>query len=534
MSTGRRRAILIGCSSFQDKDLDPLRCPEEDVKGMIMTLTEFGKFEVPEPLINPKSTDAESAITKLINDSQADDTVLIYYSGHGIDRPTNLYLATPETVKNTPESNTIRFSTINEAILNRHSRMKVGMILDCCFSGAAGALAGGTGVHILTACRKNESAWERPEDRYSVLTKHIMLGIWDGKADCDGDGRISLHELFEYVRENVKGDSDQTPALWGFDVRDEGFIIAYTKRRSDTARKVLREFLISKKPFLSTKVFDAAHRYIRDRYNPYYEAILKFYRGDMTSGEFLDTWDGLRCDPESRWFEESLGNSFLDMILVPGGTLEIGSSDETGLDREWPQHSVTVQSFYIGRYPITQLQWKAVMSANPSHWQGDNLPVEQVSWDAAQTFCALLSDQTSRTNETSRSYRLPTEAEWEYACRLGKTLDPPNKLDDVAWYDLNSRCRTQPVGKKEPNDLGLYDMLGNVYEWCEDVGNFSYTTTNGEALNNKPENDRELHRVARGGAWNIDSLDCRPTYRLLERPVVKRNNLGLRVVVSQK
>jgi len=172
---------------------------------------------------------------------------------------------------------------------------------------------------------------------------------------------------------------------------------------------------------------------------------------------------------------------------------------------EGPQHQVAVSRFYIGKYEVTQAQWRAVMGNNPSYYSGDNLPAENILWNEAKDFCRRLSEMTGA------EYRLPSEAEWEYACRAGETGAYASDPNATAWYDINSNDKTHPVGQKRPNEFGLYDMLGNVVEWCEDTWHNSYANAAHDAsawLESGGDN-----RVARGCSFRDMSARCRSAYR---------------------
>jgi formylglycine-generating enzyme required for sulfatase activity/tRNA A-37 threonylcarbamoyl transferase component Bud32 len=231
-------------------------------------------------------------------------------------------------------------------------------------------------------------------------------------------------------------------------------------------------------------------------------------------------------------FTEKLPNRVtLEMVSLPAGEFLMGSpdSDPDAASAEKPQHQVKVNSFAIGKYPVTQAQYEAVMGTNPSRFK-NNLqnPVEKVSWNDAQAFCRKLSQITGKT------YRLPTEAEWEYACRAWTTTryyfgDDASQLGDYAWYSANSQSKTHPVGQKKPNAWGLYDMSGNVWEWCEDNWHDSYENApkDGSAwLTN--DND---YKIVRGGSWYYDPNVCRSAYRgLYYRRDGSGNSFGFRVV----
>jgi len=222
----------------------------------------------------------------------------------------------------------------------------------------------------------------------------------------------------------------------------------------------------------------------------------------------------------------------LEMVGLPAGQFLMGSpdSDPDADKSEKPQHLVKVNSFAIGKYPVTQAQYEAVMGKNPSNFKNNpQNPVEWVYWNDAQAFCKKLSQITGKT------YRLPTEAEWEYACRAGTTTrfyfgDHANQLGDYAWYDGNSQYTTHPVGQKKPNAWGLYDMSGNVWEWCEDNWHYNYENAprDGSAWLTNDNDDR----ILRGGSWFNFPYDCRSAYR---NPNYRRDsddttNNGFRVV----
>jgi len=197
-------------------------------------------------------------------------------------------------------------------------------------------------------------------------------------------------------------------------------------------------------------------------------------------------------------------------------------------DNEKPAHPVMLtKRFYVGKFPVTQEQYQQVIGANPSNFIGKDNPVEQVSWDDAQAFCKKLAAQTKQ------AVRLPTEAEWEYACRAGTTTmyysgDMEADLGRVAWYSANSKSGTHPVGQKEPNAFGLYDMHGNVWQWCQDWYAEDYY---GKSLATDPEGPVQgTFRVLRGGSWDYSSMDCRSAFRRWYNPDRRKYYIGFRVV----
>jgi formylglycine-generating enzyme required for sulfatase activity len=289
--------------------------------------------------------------------------------------------------------------------------------------------------------------------------------------------------------------------------------------------------------------------------------ILPVQSQTFTFETFTVNPNGKVSPPESktaRYYSEDLGNGItLEMVAIPGGTFLMGTEDEEierlvkkfgweGFRWERPQHRVTVSSFYMGRYPITQSQWKAIaatakididLETNPSNFKGDELPVETVNWYQATEFCKRLS------RETKQEYRLPSEAEWEYACRAGTTT-PFYFGETITGKFANYRAsetyaeeakgeyrqQTTPVGQFPPNAFGLYDMHGNVWEWCADTwhDNYDGAPTDGSVwIKNGDDNRSPL----RGGSWYSYPYGCRSACRGgFDRRDYLSNGSGFRVV----
>jgi formylglycine-generating enzyme required for sulfatase activity len=257
---------------------------------------------------------------------------------------------------------------------------------------------------------------------------------------------------------------------------------------------------------------------------------------------------------QAEYFVENLGDTpteslrdrvVLEMVSIPSGKFQMGAAkDEASQEEERPQRIVNIKSFFLGKYPITQAQWKVVanlpkinrdINPEPSNFKGDNLPVEQVSWHHAQEFCQRLS------RETGRTYRLPSEAEWEYACRA-KTSTPfyfgKKITTHLANYcgenkDINSvyHQQTTEVGTFPANSFGLYDMHGLVWEWCADYDHDDYhgAPSDGSAW---LDDGNEEYRILRGGSWNSSPNLCRSASRFSENASVTDKEFGFRVVCS--
>ena len=216
-----------------------------------------------------------------------------------------------------------------------------------------------------------------------------------------------------------------------------------------------------------------------------------------------------------------------ERVLIPAGQFVMGDKDEI----DAPPHEVAVSAFLMDKNLVTQEAFQKVMGANPSRWKGDKNPVEQLRWSDAVKYCNKRSDReglrscydlkTLQCDFEANGYRLPTEAEWEYACRAGTTTayffgNSPAKLGDYAWFDKNSGGHPRPVGQKQPNPWGLYDMVGNVWEWCNDFYQVDYYQT---APRENPRGPKQgQNKVLRGGAWRFSADNCRSGYRYNESP----------------
>ena len=246
------------------------------------------------------------------------------------------------------------------------------------------------------------------------------------------------------------------------------------------------------------------------------------------------------ADAECRKMHDAATNSEIEtftvngvafkMVKVAGGTFQMGATSEQGSDAyddEYPVHSVTLSDYYIGQTEVTQELWEAVMGDNPSYFTGDNqCPVERVSWDDCQEFIKKLN------RLTGKNFRLPTEAEWEYAARGGNKskgykYSGSNDADAVAWYNKNSGSKTQPVAQKQSNELGLYDMSGNVWEWCQDwYGDYtSRSQSNPKGANTGSD------RVLRGGSWFDYARYVQVSYRHNCTPDTRFSGYGLRLAL---
>jgi formylglycine-generating enzyme required for sulfatase activity len=219
---------------------------------------------------------------------------------------------------------------------------------------------------------------------------------------------------------------------------------------------------------------------------------------------------------------ETIGG--IEFVYIPAGNFILGSPDGEGNDNEHPRHRIELNGFWIGKYEVTQTQWSNVLGRNPSYRKGNDMPVEKVSWNDCQEFCRKFN------TKYGANIRFPTEAEWEYAYRAGSTTKYywGNSIDgDYTWHSGNSDNQTHPVGQKKPNNWGLYDMTGNVWEWCQDWFKDDYyaisPVNNPECTNNNNGN-----KILRGGSYFNNDDYCRSSFRNYGPPSLIRPVIGFR------
>jgi len=226
-------------------------------------------------------------------------------------------------------------------------------------------------------------------------------------------------------------------------------------------------------------------------------------------------------------------NEKISFVKIPAGKFQMGSVNELPFALETPVHKAVIsESFFVSQYLITQEQYKAVMQINPAHFRHEqNLPVENVTWFEAKSFCQKL------TESAGKLIRLPNETEWEYLCRADSTTefffgDDENNLTEYAWFELNGGEKTHPVGLKKPNNWGLFDIAGNVWEWCEDVWKSDYQDFPSDGSPNLKNIEKQHRRATRGASFAMNAFRCRSSYRSFDWNDTATEKLGFRVIME--
>lgn len=586
ISKGKNYLLLIGIDTYEH--LEPLQNAVKDIQDFFEVITERYHFRAEEAVIllneEARRDHIIEAFESLKEHVREDDHVIIYFSGHGdMDKKTRRGYWMPVEAQGERRSQQIRNSTIKDYLDDLEAR-HVLTIVDSCFSGTL-LRKGESWEKEYQKDRFDDNAWQAYHDR--VYQKPSRWLLTSGREEVVSDGHrdknspfaerilaflrrnpqqyLPASDLAQFVKREVPQAYSQAPyggPIRSSNLHQDGDFFFYLKQAQsvDTRwQQTLQEdrldayeaFLEEKgythphaqdalkriaeleeddiwqkaiQPFVSrSKVHQYLARYPKGRFVKEARALLK---NKKTSTKKVSPVRELAVQLPTFDF------SVAEMVAVKGGTFWMGSEKGEGSDSERPTRQVTIPDFEIGKYPVTQREWLAIMGKNPSDFKGDMLPVEQVSWDDIQKFIQAIKDKTGM------AFRLPSEAEWEYAAGGGMAgrdnqgnrkhlYAGSNELKTVGWFHENSRKQTQAVGQLSPNELDLYDMSGNVWEWCQDKWHDTYkgAPTNGQAW----ESGNSQDRVLRGGSWNRYASFCRVANRYGSAPDLRYGNYGFRL-----
>ena len=538
--------------------------------------------------------------TPLLNSG---DNLWFFFAGHGRRDQDKDYLMLPDSDPGNVRETAVSVDYVTER-LRRSGADNVVLLLDACRDeDSRGGLGIGEeeyqGVITFYSCTANQQSWEIDELQQGSFTHTLLEGLRrQGEANC-----ATVERLDEYLRRQVEkinaryGKPRQNPYLKAEPPHKLYFILleqvatlkdvqplkyqaslAENRGDLDLAEQLWIRVLGASRGDLDAieAIKRIARRQSQSSSIPTAPEPVRQSEGNRSSTPKPSQENGLKVfnfeivevnakgeqikkeSKQSQYFSQDLGNDItLEMVAIPGGTFTMGTEDEEierlvkkfdwqYFSREKHQHQVTLPSFYMGKYPITQAQWQAIaatakididLETNPSNFTGNELPVERVTWYQATEFCKRLS------RETKQEYRLPSEAEWEYACRAGTTTPfyfGETITGKLANYDASNtyadepkgeyRKETTPVGQFPPNAFGLYDMHGNVWEWCADTwhDNYDGAPRDGSVWT---KNGNDNCSPLRGGSWYVIPDYCRSAYRDddVRRDIIS-SLIGFRVV----
>lgn len=576
---GKNYLLAIGIDSYANHTTLANAVADAKAFAKVMT-TRYGFEYLVEPIYDTQAT--QRNIRKALGKCetlQDNDRLIVFYSGHGWYKTTSkLGYLVPSDAEDDPNSDFIPVNFITD-IFKAVKAKHILLVVDCCFGGSFG-VERNVSVAAMTAKVAQDLDTKKSRmllsagglepvsdglvtDKNSPFTKPLIEILETNQAT-----EIVFSEFFTLLRKKTKWNTEQMPQYkvlqhLGHDDGELAFYCTDLESPEERAYKQINE----------NATITQLERFIKDfkdsEHKPEIRTLLKEKRANTAwekiknskhievFDEFIDDFSDSPLADLARQKMEALEivevktepkiivpttpNIIIptkkidfepDLILVEGGTFKMGSNEDGD---EKPIHDVTLDSFYIGKYPVTQAQWVAVMGNNPSHFKGDNLPVEKVSWEDAQVFLEKLNQKISPLG-TKGKYSLPTEAEWEYAARGGNKskgfiFSGSNNLEDFAWYDKNSGNKTHEVGTKKANELGIFDMTGNVWEWCQDSYDQNYYSKS--PIQNPMGALSGSSRVYRGGSWNDSPQFCRAAYRYPYSPALCKHNLGFRVALSQ-
>jgi formylglycine-generating enzyme required for sulfatase activity len=548
--TERRTALLIGNADYENA---PLQNPANDALDMAEALRELG-FMVTVKL-NCSAREMTEAIREFGNKLVSGGVGLFYYAGHGIQVDGRNYLIPVDADIRAEDE--IKYFAVDAGLVL--SKME--------------SAGNQTNIVILDACRDNPFKRSfRSESRGLAVVEAprgslVVYATAPGSVAAEGRGRngiftgallehiktpgLEVREMLTRVRRDVMEASGGEQTAWDSSSLTGSFYFAGTGGQAASTSEVERRPVITVE-----KAYGGVEIEVRTAGTLYLDGTPQVPVPAGGTARIADLEAGshsLEMRYENGKHEElsvtvekdrtvQAAFSYMEMppppegfVLVETGTFQMGSTD--GEVDEKPVHRVTISRyFYMSQYEVTQKQWREVMGTSPSYFTGDDLPVEQVSWYEAVEYCNRLSLKEGltpcysgsgdriRCDFSANGYRLPTEAEWEYAARGGNrsqgyAYSGSNEAGGVGWYYENSGNRTHPVGRARPNELGLYDMSGNVWEWCWDW----YADYNSSPILGS-------NRVLRGGSWRNSAGYLRAAYRKYDTPSSRGNYLGFRLV----
>jgi len=566
-ASGRRVALVIGNAGYKDS---PLNNPVNDARDIAGLLGQMG-FEV----ILAENADRRAmleAVDRFADKVPGAAAALFYFSGHGLQvrgrnylLPINYHIATEIDV----EVEGLDAYRVLGKMEGPGDRVNI-VILDACRNNpfARKFRTPMHGLARLDAPRGTILAYATDPDNTALDGRGRNSPYTEALKKYLTEPGLSVEQVFKKVRQEViaKTDGKQTPWESTSLIGDFYFVPTPAIAASSTSAppttptparldfQDLQQEAAARRKWSEwqtamTQAWSQAEALEKDAALPtakkaeVWERFLAAYNDDNPFSQddealraraldriaHLDREQQVALAPPpaaDKTFTNSIGQKF---VLIPSGTFMMGgSSSQSGQNGDAPQHRVTMtKAFYMQNTEATQGQWRAIMGKNPSDFSscGDDCPVENVSWPDAQEFIRRLN-----TKEGENKYRLPTEAEWEYACKAGTTTafyfgDDGRLLGQYAWYNGNSAKGTQAVGRKKPNQWGLYDMHGNVWEWCEDwFGPYpagSVTDPTGPSSGS--------YRVFRGGGWHFDAKFCRSEVRGRRSPGYRAGGLGFRL-----
>ncbi len=572
---GKNWAIAIGINDYSN--LRHLKYAEADAKAMGDWFKQEAKFEQvflftkdsPDIPARPSSIPTNPTYGHLRRFLRAQfekpllqpgDNLWFFFAGHGKREQERDYLMLSDSDPGDVEYTAISIDYVIQR-LRKSGADNVILFLDACRDesrSGEGIKGEYKGVVTFYSCSPDQRAYEIDQYHHGSFTYALLEGLKiQGEGNCATVERLEqylrhrvpqiTHQYYQ-EKQNPYASAEPATKLHLILLPDYATLTDINNLKIDAFQaEAQKDWLLAKQLWYRVNVAARGSDW---------QAIEAFSRisqrqqqlpiSSTTNSKTINTEEKARSSEEdqAKHFTEDLGNGIkLEMIPIPGGKFLMGEGEGSNNNDEKPQHEVTIPPFFMSKYPITQAQYQQVMGNNPSHFQGDDRPVEQVSWDDAVEFCQKLSQQT-RTE-----YRLPTEAEWEYACRSVNSYQSTVISEEISITDWNEKYNqffhfgevipdklanfrenvreTTPVGQFSLNAFGLYDMHGNVSEWCEDDwhGNYQGAPTDGSARVLEGSSDK----VIRGSSWRINPLFYFPAIRNYFPRDGRSIDIGLRI-----